>query len=76
MIERMRLAAVGSGIKVAIIMLDAEPRLAGAYAMDAKQSDAAAGGGGIRSSVSVRARGLGKPYGRGADRGSDRPGCA
>jgi len=43
--------------------------------MDAEPSDAAASRGRVRGGVSVWARGVGEPYGRGADRGGDRAGC-
>src|SRR5213594_3421450 len=76
MIERMPLAGARSGMKLAIIRRDAPPRPAGEYAMDTKQSDVTAGCRGIWGRVSVRARFVGKPYGPGADRSSDRAGCA
>src|SRR6266853_193108 len=68
MIEQMRLAGARIGTAVAIIGLDAVPRLAGEYAMDAQQSDAAASRSRVRSGVPVWAWSVGEPHGRWADR--------
>src|SRR6266446_1567097 len=74
MIEQMRLAGAGSGMRFAVARLDAVPRPGGEYAMDAKQSDVAAGYGGVRGGRSVRAWSVGESHGHGADRGGHRAG--
>src|SRR5712692_1613109 len=63
-------------MEVAIAMLDAVPRLAGEYALDAEQSDVSAGRGGLRRGMPLRARGVGESHRGGADCGDDCAGCA
>src|SRR6266851_2687740 len=72
----MGLARATIGTEVAITELAVVSCRAGEYALDAKQSDAIASGSGVCSRVPIRARGLGEPHGRGADRGHNRAGCS
>src|SRR5512135_1347365 len=63
------------GTSVATIQLPGNVP-AGAYELDAEQSDAAARGGGVSGGERVWAWGVDEPAGRGADGGGDCAGCA